>query len=135
MPRAMTTMTQSSKGNHYGAFQRKPLAAASVPRSWRPVAPLATAAVNPFSAQQLSGGYDPPNFDKDAKAKAVKAGAEKKPPTKAMRAGDKAKEGSCGDKAKEGSCGDKAKEGSCGDKAKEGSCGDKKAAEGKCGGS
>jgi len=72
--------------------------------------PVVSAESNPFSAQQLSGGYDLASFGKDA-------------------------EGKCGDKKAEGSCGDKKKaEGSCGDKKKaEGSCGDKKKAEGKCG--
>jgi uncharacterized low-complexity protein len=70
-------------------------------------APVASAEANPFSAQQLSGGYDLASYGKDA-------------------------EGSCGDKKAEGSCGDKKAEGSCGDKKAEGSCGDKKA-EGKCG--
>jgi len=116
---------------------KKPLAAAlGAAFLATSVAPLATAAVNPFSAQQLSGGYDLPNFDKDAEGKCGEGRCgEKKAANEGKCAGDKAKEGSCGDKAKEGSCGDKAKEGSCGDKAKEGSCGDKKAAEGKCGGS
>jgi uncharacterized low-complexity protein len=109
------------------AHFKKPLAAAlGAAFLATSVAPLATAAANPFSAQQLNGGYDLPNFDKHEEGSC----------------GDKAGEGSCGDKAKEGSCGEKAKEGSCGDKAKEGSCGDKaeqgsdageKAGEGKCG--
>lgn len=71
-------------------------------------APVASAASNPFSAQQLSGGYDLANFDHHA-------------------------EGGCGDKKAEGSCGDKKAEGSCGDKKAEGSCGDEKKTEGKCG--
>ena len=71
------------------------------------VVPLASAEVNPFSAQQLSGGYDLVSYDKHG-------------------------EGKCG----EGKCGEgkaKAKaEGKCG----EGKCGEGKAkakAEGKCG--
>ncbi len=102
------------------------------------IAPLASAEMNPFSAQQLCGGYDLANYGKDAEGKCGEG-----------KCGDnKAKgEGSCGDKKAEGSCGgDKAKgEGSCGgDKAKgEGSCGGDKAkakgegkcGEGKCGGS
>ena len=72
------------------------------------IAPMASAEVNPFSAQQLSGGYDLANYDKH-------------------------KEGKCG----EGKCGDKKGEGegSCGgDKTGEGSCGgDKSEGEGKCG--
>jgi uncharacterized low-complexity protein len=63
--------------------------------------PAASASSNPFSAQQLSGGYDLASYGKDA-------------------------EGSCGDKSAEGSCGDKKAEGSCGDKHAEGSCGEKK---------
>jgi uncharacterized low-complexity protein len=89
------------------------------------IAPLASAESNPFSAQQLSGGYDLASHQKDAEGKCGEG-----------KCGDKkaAHEGSCGgDKkaAHEGSCGDKkaAGEGSCGDKkaAGEGSCGDKKA--------
>jgi uncharacterized low-complexity protein len=105
---------------------KKPLAAAlGAAFLASSIAPMASAGVNPFGAQQLGGGYDLANYNHHAEG----------------GCGDKAKEGSCGDKAKEGSCGDKAKEGSCGDKAKEGSCGDKakeeggaeKAMEGKCG--
>ena len=33
------------------------------------IAPLATAEVNPFSAQQLSGGYDLANYDKHEEGK------------------------------------------------------------------
>ena len=66
-------------------------------------ASVASADSNPFSAQQLSGGYDLANFNHHA-------------------------EGGCGDKKAEGSCGDKKAEGSCGDKKAEGKCG-----EGKCG--
>ena len=97
------------------AQSRKPLAvalgAAFLASS---IAPLASAEVNPFSAQQLSGGYDLASFGKDGEGKCG--------------------EGKCGEgKANgEGSCGgDKAEgEGNCGgDKAKgEGKCG-----EGKCG--
>ena len=109
------------------AISRKPLAAAlGAAFLATSLSPLASAEMNPFSAQQLSGGYDLANFDKHA-------------------------EGSCGDKKAdgEGSCGDKKAdgEGSCGDdkaegegKCGEGKCGDKKAdgeakadGEGKCG--
>jgi uncharacterized low-complexity protein len=114
------------------AQSRKPLAvalgAAFLASS---IAPMASAEVNPFTAQQLSGGYDLASFDKHKEGKCGegKCGEDKDK--------DKAKgEGSCGgDKAEgEGSCGgDKAEgEGSCGgDKADkgEGKCG-----EGKCGG-
>ncbi len=68
------------------------------------VAPMASAEVNPFSAQQLNSGYNLPNFDKHGG------------------------EGSCG----EGNCGgDKGEgEGKCG----EGNCGGEKGeGEGKCG--
>jgi len=92
---------------------RKPLAAAlGAAFLASSVAPLASAASNPFSTQLLSGGYDLANYDK----------AEGK-------CGDKKAEGSCGDKKAEGSCGDKKAEGSCGDKKAEGSCGDKSAQE------
>lgn len=61
-------------------------------------------AANPFSAQQLSGGYDLASYGKDA-------------------------EGSCGDKSAEGSCGENKAEGADDDEKKaEGKCG-----EGKCG--
>jgi len=108
---------------------KKPLAAAlGAAFLASSVAPLASAAVNPFSAQQLSGGYDLPNFDKHEEGKCGDKTGE-------GSCGEKMKEGSCGEKMKEGSCGEKMKEGSCGDKAKEGSCGEKgaKAGEGKCG--
>ena len=77
------------------------------------IAPLATAAVNPFSAQQLSGGYDLPNFGEDAE--------------------DKDAEGKCG----EGKCGDNKSdtEGSSGDgdADADGEAGEEKGGEGKCG--
>ena len=89
---------------------KKPLAAAlGAAFLASSIAPMASAAVNPFSAQQLSGGYDLPNFDKH-------------------------EEGSCGEKGGEGSCGEKGEEGSCGEKGGEGSCGEK-GEEGSCGGS
>ncbi|MEM8561217.1 MAG: hypothetical protein AAGF57_03235 [Pseudomonadota bacterium] len=87
---------------------KKPLAAAlSAAFLASAIAPIATAEVNPFSAQQLSGGYDLQNFQKDGEGKCG--------------------EGKCGDdKGGEGKCG----EGKCGDdKGGEGKCG-----EGKCGG-
>ena len=66
--------------------------------------PAASAASNPFSAQQLGGGYDLVSYGKDA-------------------------EGSCGDKHAEDSCGGKKAEGADGDdKNADGKCG-----EGKCG--
>ena len=89
------------------------------------IAPLASADVNPFSAQALSGGYDLANFSKDAEGKCGegKCGGEK------TDAEGKCGEGKCGgEKADaEGKCG----EGKCGgEKAdSEGKCG-----EGKCGG-
>jgi hypothetical protein len=110
------------------ANAKKPLAAAlGAAFLATSVAPLASAAVNPFSAQQLSGGYDLAAYDKDEGA------------------GTKAQgEGSCGGSKKaegEGSCGGGKKagdEGSCGagktgDETQAG--GDTKAdGEGKCGG-
>jgi uncharacterized low-complexity protein len=124
------------------AILRKPLAAAlGAAFLATSIAPLVSAEVNPFSAQQLSGGYDLASYGKDGEGKCGegKCGeGKKKADGEGSCGGDKAEgEGSCGgDKASgEGSCGgDKAKkgEGSCGgDKAKkgEGKCG-----EGKCGG-
>jgi uncharacterized low-complexity protein len=71
--------------------------------------PAASASSNPFSAQQLSGGYDLASYGKDA-------------------------EGSCGDKSAEGSCGENKAEGADGDEKKaEGKCGEGKCGEGKCG--
>jgi uncharacterized low-complexity protein len=95
-------------------------------------APVASAAANPFSAQQLSGGYDLANFahHEEGEKKAEGSCGDKKGEGSC---GDKKAEGSCGDKKAEGSCGDKKAEGSCGDKKAEGSCGGEKKAEGKCG--
>jgi uncharacterized low-complexity protein len=93
------------------AISKKPLAAAlGAAFLASSISPLVTAESNPFSAQELSGGYDLANYDKH-------------------------EDGSCG----EGSCGgDKSDgEGSCGgEKADgEGSCGGEKAdGEGSCGG-
>ena len=106
------------------AHFKKPLAAAlGAAFLASSIVPMASAAVNPFSAQQLSGGYDLPNFDKH----------------KEGGCGEKGEEGSCGEKGEEGSCGEKGEEGSCGEKAEEGSAGEKgeegKCGEGKCGGS
>ena len=71
--------------------------------------PAASASSSPFSAQQLSGGYDLASYGKDA-------------------------EGSCGDKSAEGSCGENKAEGADGDdKNAEGKCGEGKCGEGKCG--
>lgn len=105
---------------------------------------LATAAVssyamadaNPFSAQELSSGYNLADNHAEGKEAEGKCGEGKCGEKKAKegKCGDKAKEGKCGDKAKEGKCGDKAKEGKCGDKAKEGKCGDKAKKDGSCGG-
>ncbi|WGL16374.1 hypothetical protein PVT68_16600 [Microbulbifer bruguierae] len=70
-------------------------------------------AANPFSATELSAGYNLKMADDDKK-----------------------KEGKCGeDKQKEGKCGEgKEKEGKCGEgKKKEGKCGEDKKKEGKCG--
>ena len=82
------------------------------------IAPLASAEVNPFSAQQLSGGYDLVNFGKHGEGKCGEG-----------KCGEKDGEGKCG----EGKCGEGEKsdgEGKCG----EGKCGGEKAdGEGKCG--
>ena len=92
------------------AISRKPLAAAlGAAFLATSLSPLASAEVNPFSAQQLSGGYDLANFAHHV-------------------------EGKCG----EGKCGDEKADGEAsGSDTKadgEGSCGDKKAdGEGKCG--
>ena len=108
------------------AISKKPLAAAlGAAFMASTVAPLVSAEANPFSAQQLSGGYDQVNFahHEEGKCGEGKCGDSKKG------------EGSCGgEKGAEGSCGGDKKadgEGKCG----EGKCGgDKKAAgEGKCG--
>ena len=87
------------------AQSKKPLAAAlGAAFLATSIAPLASAGVNPFSAQQLSGGYDLASFGKHEEGKCG--------------------EGKCGGEKAEG-------EGSCGgEKAEgEGKCG-----EGKCGG-
>jgi uncharacterized low-complexity protein len=69
------------------------------------VVPVASAAANPFAAQELGSGYNLANFNSH---------------------GDGDHEGKCG----EGKCGEKdTAEGKCG----EGKCGEKDAAEGKCG--
>jgi uncharacterized low-complexity protein len=78
------------------------------------IAPMASAEVNPFSAQQLSGGYDLPSYGShggEGKCGEGKCGEDKD-------GEDKDGEGKCG----EGKCGDD-------DKGGEGKCG-----EGKCGG-
>jgi uncharacterized low-complexity protein len=77
------------------------------------IAPMASAEVNPFSAQQLSGGYDLPSYGShggEGKCGEGKCGEDKE-------GGDKDGEGKCG----EGKCGgdDKGGEGKCG----EGKCG------------
>jgi uncharacterized low-complexity protein len=101
--------------------------------------PLVAAESNPFSMQQLSGGYDLANYDKHAdggcggdKAKGEgKCGEGKCGEDKAKGEG-KCGEGKCGeDKAKgEGKCG----EGKCGDDKAKKSEGEGKCGEGKCGG-
>jgi uncharacterized low-complexity protein len=102
------------------AKSKKPLAAAlGAAFLATSIAPLASAEVNPFSAQQLSGGYDLASFDKhggEGKCGEGKCGEEGE---------DKGEgEGKCG----EGKCGEGEGEGD-GDKGGEGKCG-----EGKCGG-
>lgn len=114
------------------AQSRKPLAVAlGAAFMASSIAPMASAEVNPFSAQQLSGGYDLANFDKHTEGKCGEGNC----------GGEKAEgEGNCGGaKAEgEGNCGGaKAEgEGNCGGaKAEgEGNCGGAKAeGEGKCG--
>jgi len=80
------------------------------------VAPMASAEVNPFSAQQLNGGYNLPNFDKHGGEGSCGEG---------NCGGDKGEgEGKCGEGKSEG-------EGKCG----EGNCGGEKGeGEGNCGG-
>ncbi|MDC0361435.1 hypothetical protein OAN12_00140 [Halioglobus sp.] len=99
------------------AKSKKPLAAAlGAAFLASSIVPLASAEVNPFSAQQLSGGYDLASFGKHAgegKCGEGKCGEEK------AEGGEKAEgEGKCG----EGKCGEDKADG-------EGKCG-----EGKCGG-
>ena len=93
------------------AISKKPLAAAlGAAFLATSISPLVTAEANPFSAQQLSGGYDLANY--------------------AHHGEGKCGEGKCGDSKSDG-------EGSCGDKKAdgEGSCGgDKADGEGSCGG-
>jgi uncharacterized low-complexity protein len=107
------------------ANSKKPLAAAlGAAFLATSIAPLASAEANPFSAQQLSGGYDLANFAHHEEAE-----------------GDGKAEGEGGDKKAdgEGKCG----EGKCGDKKAEGEAaegeakaeGEGKCGEGKCGGS
>jgi uncharacterized low-complexity protein len=92
---------------------KKPLAAAlGAAFLATSVVPMVSAEVNPFSAQQLSGGYDLAHYGKDA-------------------------EGGCSGKAgEEGGCSGKkaGAEGGCSDKAHaEGGCSDKAGADGKTG--
>jgi len=119
------------------AHFKKPLAAAlGAAFLATSVAPLAGAAVNPFSSKQLSGGYDLPSYNHHEDGeKAMEGSCGDKKATEGSCGDKKATEGSCGDKkATEGSCGDKkATEGSCGDKGKEDAAAEKKAGEGKCG--
>ena len=96
------------------------------------IAPLASAEANPFSAQQLSGGYDLANFNHHGKSdEEGKCGEGKCGDAKKGEGEGKCGEGKCGDAKKgegEGKCG----EGKCGGAEKsegEGKCG-----EGKCGG-
>ncbi|NND68690.1 MAG: hypothetical protein HKN19_13970 [Halioglobus sp.] len=109
------------------AKSKKPLAAAlGAAFLASSIAPVVSAEVNPFSAQQLSGGYDLANFGAH---KEGGCGGDHK-----SEGEGKCGEGKCGEgKAEgEGKCGeDKAEgEGKCG----EGKCGEEKAeGEGKCG--
>ena len=98
---------------HIMAQSKKPLAAAlGAAFLATAISPLASAEVNPFSAQQLSGGYDLASYGSHGKDGEGKCGEGK---CGGAKAADKAKEGKCGgakaaDKAKEGKCG----EGKCG---------------------
>ena len=77
---------------------KKPLAAAlGAAFLATSISPLVSAASNPFSAQQLSGGYDLANYDKQADSKSDEGKSDE----------GKSDEGKCG----EGKCG----EGKCGD--------------------
>lgn len=81
------------------------------------LAPLASAADNPFASQDLNSGYK--LAAKDAEGKC---------------GGEKAAEGKCGEKTDaEGKCGEGKAEGAE-SKGKEGKCGEGKCGEGKCGG-
>ena len=110
---------------------KKPLAAAlGAAFLASSVVPLASAASNPFSAQQLSGGYDLPNYGahKEGGCGEGKCGAEK--------GEDEGKEDHKADG--EGKCG----EGKCGEGKDDGegapadakAAGEGKCGEGKCGG-
>jgi uncharacterized low-complexity protein len=130
-PRGVTKIIRIRYREIIMAQSKKPLAvalgAAFLASS---IAPLATAEVNPFSAQQLSGGYDLANYGKDAEGKCGegKCGEGKCGDDKADGEG-KCGEGKCGgEKADgEGKCG----EGKCGGEKSEG---EGKCGEGKCGG-
>jgi uncharacterized low-complexity protein len=114
------------------AQSKKPIAAAlGAAFLAASVAPLASADSNPFSAQQLSGGYDLANYNshKEGGCGEGKCGAAK---------GEG--EGSCGGEktGTEGKCGGEKTggEGKCGGEktGAEGKCGgEKTGAEGKCG--
>jgi uncharacterized low-complexity protein len=119
------------------AHSRRPLAATlGAAFLATTVAPLASAGVDPFASEQLSGGYDLANYDKHKEGKCgeTSSGADK--------AGH---EGKCGEGTKaqgEGKGGEEMKaegEGKSGEEMKsqgEGKCGgDKATREGKCGGS
>ena len=116
------------------AISKKPLAAAlGAAFLASSIAPIASAEVNPFSAQQLSGGYDLANFGKDAEGKCGegKCGEGEKGEGEKGEGEGKCGEGKCGEGEKaggEGKCG----EGKCGEGEKAG--GEGKCGEGKCGG-
>jgi uncharacterized low-complexity protein len=92
------------------------------------IAPLASAAENPFVLKPLASGYMvADSHEGGEKMKDGKCGTGKCGSSMKKKAEEKAKEGSCGaDKAKEGAC-------SADKKAKEGNCSAEKAQEGKCG--
>ena len=112
------------------AISKKPLAAAlGAAFLASSVAPLASAEVNPFSAQQLSGGYDLANYGShEGKCGEGKCGGDGKKGEGEGKGG----EGKCGGDGKKGEGEGKCGEGKCGGDDKSG--GEGKCGEGKCGG-
>ncbi|MFT4520662.1 MAG: putative low-complexity protein [Halioglobus sp.] len=103
------------------------------------ISPLASAEVNPFSAQQLTSGYDLTSYDKHAEGGCGEDKAEGEGKCGEGKCGEGKAEGKAEGEGKcgEGKCGEgKAEgEGSCGgDKAEGKAEGEGKCGEGKCGG-
>jgi len=121
---------------------KKPLAAAlGAAFLATSVAPLASTAVNPFSAQPLLGGYDLTAYDKDGEGTCGGAKAEDEGSCgagKKAATGDEAATGGEATTGGEAATGDEAASGgeaATGSKAApEGKCAEGKCAEGKCGG-